>query len=192
VHPQKEEDWGNVNPIGLRSQYDEGKRFAESSCMTYHRKFGVNVILARIFNTYGPKMQINDGRIVPTFVPQALRNEPITVFGDGSQTRSLCYVDDSVKGLCALMFSEHTGEVFNMGNPDEHSVLDLAQIIKEACNSKSKIIFKELPMDDPIKRKPDIEKIRTAIGWEPETSLKAGMAKTVEWFKKEIGQSHED
>jgi len=187
VHPQKEDYWGNVNPIGVRSCYDEGKRFAESLCMNYHRKYGVGVVLARIFNTYGPRMLLDDGRVVPNFICQALGNRKITVYGSGTQTRSFCYVDDMVAGLTALSEKGRTGGVYNVGNPDEYTMLELAEKVKAACGSKSEIAHEGLPEDDPVKRKPDISKIRKDTGWAPKVRLEAGLAKTVEWFRGEIG-----
>lgn len=186
VHPQREDYWGNVNPIGPRSCYDEGKRFAEALCMSYFRKFKADVVIARIFNTYGENMQLDDGRIIPNFIPQALKNEPITVYGNGEQTRSFCYVSDMVSGLCELMFSDISGEVFNIGNPEEYKVIEVAKKIKEICKSSSKIVFMELPKDDPTKRKPDISKIKKELNWSPKVSFGEGIEKTIEYFKKVI------
>ncbi len=186
VHPQVETYFGNVNPIGPRSCYDEAKRYAEALCMAYHTKKIANVVLARIFNTYGEKMRLDDGRVVPNFVGQALRGEPITVYGDGMQTRSFCYVSDQVEALVRLMNSKHSGEAFNSGNPEEHTILEFAQKIKSLTNSESEIVFKPLPQDDPKKRKPNIAKIKKAIGWQPKVSLDEGLKKTIEWFEKSL------
>jgi len=186
IHPQREGYWGNANPIGPRSCYDEGKRFAEALCMSYYRKYGLGVAIARIFNTYGPRMRLDDGRVVPNFISQALKNRPITVYGDGKQTRSFCYVSDMVNGLCALAFSKYKGEVFNVGNPEEHTILEFANITKRKCSSDSRTIFKSLPRDDPRKRKPDVSKITKAVGWKPKVSLDEGLGETVGWFRKRL------
>ena len=183
LHPQNEEYWGNVNPVGPRSCYDEGKRFAESLCINYEMKYRVDVVLARIFNTYGPNMLKDDGRVVPNFICQALKNEKMTVYGSGRQTRSFCHVDDLVEGLVLLSEKGKTGEVYNLGNPTEYTILQLAEEVKDACNSSSEIDYNELPEDDPIKRKPDITKISSETGWKPKVGLKDGLEKTVEWFK---------
>jgi len=185
VHPQKEEYFGNVNPIGPRSVYDEAKRFGETLTSYFVRKENIDARIARIFNTYGPNMRIDDKRMVVNFIIQALQNQPITIFGDGKQTRSLCYVEDLVAGLIKLMFSKNTkGEIVNLGNPEEHTVLEYAKIIKKLTGSKSKIIFKEpLPQDDPRKRKPDITKAKKLLTWQPKTSLKEGLKKTIDYFK---------
>jgi len=183
VHPQSEDYWGNVNPIGPRSCYDEAKRYAEALCMAYSRK-GLPVVIARIFNTYGPKMRLDDGRVVPNLIGQALRRESMTVYGDGKQTRSFCYISDMTAGLESLMFSDIRGEVFNVGNPEEHSIIELAQLIKNLSGSDSEIIFKPLPIDDPKRRKPDISKISAAVGWRPKVGLEEGLRKTIQWFKK--------
>lgn len=187
-HPQTETYWGNVNPIGERSCYDEGKRFGEAITMAYVRKHGLDARVIRIFNTYGPRSDPNDGRIVPNFVTQALRGQPITVFGDGQQTRSLCYVSDLVEGVVKAMFSPGTqGEVFNLGNPDEHTVLEYAQLIREACGSRSEIVFRPIPIeDDPQRRRPDITKARTILGWEPSVDLRRGLEATVAWFRSRL------
>lgn len=185
-HPQTEDYWGNVNPIGPRSPYDESKRFAEAMSLAYHRKYKTDVKIARIFNTYGPRMRTNDGRVIPNFIIQSLRNEPITVYGDGKQTRSFCYVSDMIDGLIRLMESEYEGEVFNLGNPDERKIIDVAQKIKLLTNSKSQIIFVSLPQDDPERRKPDITKAKRLLGWEPKISFDEGLKRTIEWFKGEI------
>lgn len=186
VHPQKETYWGNVNPNGIRSMYDEGKRFAEALCMTYHRESNVNVVIARIFNTYGPNMRHDDGRAVPNFIYQALRNKSITVYGTGNQTRSFCYVDDLVDGLIALSEKGKSGEVYNVGNPEEHTMNGLASMIKTMCWSKSRIIHKKLPQDDPTRRCPDITKITKATGWKPKVDLGNGLDKTIKWFEEEM------
>ncbi|MBW6451241.1 MAG: SDR family oxidoreductase [DPANN group archaeon] len=182
-HPQKETYFGNVNPIGPRSCYDEAKRFAEAITMAYHREYNLNVVLARIFNTYGPRMRANDGRVMPNFINQALENEDLTVYGSGSQTRSFCYVDDLVDGLMKLMFSDVSAEVVNLGNPDEYTILETAEKIKEIIGSKSNIIFKEIPEDDPTRRKPDITKAKALLGWEPKIELNIGLKKTIEYFE---------
>ncbi len=183
IHPQIESYWGNVNPIGLRSCYDEGKRCAETLMTDYHRQNNVDIRIARIFNTYGPKMALDDGRVVSNFIVQALKNEPVTVYGDGSQTRAFCYVSDMVDALIRLMNSDYTKPV-NLGNPEEHTILDFAKIIIELSNSKSEIIFKELPSDDPVQREPNISLAKDLLGWEPKTPLKDGLLKTIEYFDK--------
>ena len=185
VHPQPETYWGNVNPIGIRSVYDEAKRFSEALTMAYYRKHNLDTRIVRIFNTYGPRMRINDGRVVPNFITQALKNEPITVYGDGTQTRSFCYVDDLVEGIFRMAtIDKLNGEVINLGNPEEYKIIDFAQIIKRLINSKSSIIFKTLPQDDPKQRKPDITRIKTTLQWEPKIGLNEGLKKTINWFKK--------
>ncbi|HIQ31571.1 MAG TPA: SDR family oxidoreductase [Aquifex aeolicus] len=183
VHPQPETYWGNVNPVGPRSVYDEAKRFSEALSMAYYREHGVDVRIARIFNTYGPRMRMEDGRVVPNFIQQAILGRPITVYGDGTQTRSFCYVDDLVRGIYKLATMDGLeGEVFNLGNPEEYTVLELARIIREITGSSSQIIFKERPVDDPDRRRPDISKAREKLGWEPEVSLREGLERTVKWF----------
>ena len=182
-HPQKESYWGNVNPIGERSCYDEAKRFGEALMMAYKRKKGLDPRIVRIFNTYGPKMRPDDGRVVPTFIKQALSNQPISVFGDGKQTRSFCFVKDEVAGLIALMESDYSLPV-NIGNPSEITILEFAKKIVELCGSKSQIDFKPLPKDDPVRRKPDISLAKEKLGWEPKVSLEEGLKKTIDWFKK--------
>lgn len=182
VHPQLESYWGNVNPIGIRSCYDEGKRCAETLMMDYHRQFGIDTKIVRIFNTYGPNMAQNDGRVVSNFILQALKNEDITIYGDGSQTRSFCYVDDLVEGLIKMMNSKLTGPV-NLGNPSERTVLDFAKLVIELTNSKSKIINRPLPSDDPTKRRPDISLAKQELGWEPTVDIVEGLNKTIEYFK---------
>ncbi len=184
IHPQKESYWGNVNPIGPRSCYDEGKRCAETLFFDYNREFKINIKVARIFNTYGPYMHPKDGRVVSNFIVQALHNKPITIYGNGKQTRSFCYVDDLVNGLIKLMNSKNsiTGPI-NIGNNSELTVKKLAKIIVELTNSKSKIIYKNLPIDDPIKRKPDIKKAKKLLKWEPKTNLLEGLSKTIKYFE---------
>lgn len=182
-HPQKEDYWGNVNPIGVRSCYDESKRFMEAISSAYMRKYGLCVRIARIFNTYGPKMRLNDGRVVPNFMSQALNGQDITVYGDGSQTRSFCYVSDLVDGLVRLMGSDVRTPV-NLGNPDEKTILDFAQSITSMLSSKSRIVHKELPSDDPQRRRPDISKAKTLLSWEPKVSFEEGMLITSEYFKR--------
>ncbi len=182
-HPQRESYRGNVDPTGPRSVYDEAKRFAEALTMATKRALGVEVSIARIFNTYGPRLSPGDGRVVSNFICQALRGDDLTVYGDGSQTRSLCYVQDEIRGLIALMDSEVTGPV-NIGNPDERTILELAQKVLEVTGSRSNIVFRPLPTDDPTRRCPDITRAKTALGWEPEVSLEAGLKATVEYFAK--------
>ena len=184
-HPQRESYWGNVNPVGPRSVYDEAKRFAEAITMTYRRHRGVDTRIARIFNTYGPRMRLNDGRVVPNFVAQALRGEPLTVFGDGKQTRSFCYVDDNVEGMWRLLRSRHDGPV-NIGNPVEMTVLDFAQAVQRLVGSHCEIVFKALPEDDPKVRKPDITLARTLLGWEPRVGLDEGMRRTIASFRERV------
>ncbi len=184
VSPQKEDYFGNVNPNGVRSVYDEGKRFGEAITMAYFRKYNLDVRVIRIFNTYGPFMQIDDGRVVSNFINQAIKNEKITIYGDGTQTRSFCYIDDMVNGLELSMFSDNTkGQVFNLGNPLEKTVGELAEIIKSLTNSKSEIVFEGLPQDDPKKRNPDIEKAEKVFGFKPQVSIEDGLSKTIEYFK---------
>jgi dTDP-glucose 4,6-dehydratase len=185
-HPQTEEYWGRVNPVGPRSVYDEAKRFAEAITMAYHRTLGTDVGIARIFNTYGPRLRPDDGRVVSNFLVQAAREEPLTVYGDGSQTRSLCYVDDEVQGLVALFDSKLAGPV-NIGNPDEYSVLELARTVVELLGSSSPIVHLPLPPDDPSRRRPDITLAREALGWEPTTSLEEGLSRTVAYLADSAG-----
>lgn len=182
VHPQPEDYWGNVNPIGLRSVYDEAKRFGEASVMAYQRRHGIEARIARIFNTYGPGMRHDDGRVVSNFATQALRGEPLTVYGDGTQTRSLCFVEDEVTGLLALLESDIATPV-NIGNDDERTVAEIARLIIELTGSKSEIAHLPLPADDPMQRRPDLTIARTRLGWEPSTPLREGLARTVDWFK---------
>jgi dTDP-glucose 4,6-dehydratase len=185
VHPQSEEYWGNVNTIGPRGCYDEAKRFAEAMTMAYHREHGVETRIVRIFNTYGPRMRLRDGRVVPAFIGQALANKPITVFGDGSQTRSFCYVSDLIEGIYRLMMSDYNLPV-NIGNPQEMTMLDFAREIIRATGSRSKIVFKPLPQDDPKQRKPDITKARTLLKWEPKVAFAEGMKNTIEYFRPRV------
>ncbi|MEM2074301.1 MAG: UDP-glucuronic acid decarboxylase family protein [Nitrososphaeria archaeon] len=184
VHPQPETYWGNVNPIGPRACYDEGKRCAETLFFDYYRQHKVKIKIARIFNTYGPRMSSNDGRVISNFIVQALKNEDITVYGDGTQTRSFCYIDDLIEGLVKLMNTEDniTGPI-NLGNPEEVSILELAYKIKDLAGSSSKIIFKPLPEDDPVKRQPDITLAKKILGWEPKISLEEGLRKTINYFE---------
>ena len=184
VHPQNESYWGNVNPIGPRGVYDEAKRYAEAMAMAYHRVHGLDTKIARIFNTYGPGMRKNDGRVVPNFINQALKGEPLTVYGDGSQTRSFCFVSDLVEGIYRLMLSKEN-EPVNIGNPNEFTILQFAQKIKELTGSNSGIVFKELPIDDPRTRCPDISKAKRILQWEPKVSVDEGLKRTIEWFKNE-------
>ncbi|MGC8886739.1 MAG: UDP-glucuronic acid decarboxylase family protein [Verrucomicrobiia bacterium] len=185
VHPQREDYWGNVNPIGLRGCYDEAKRFAEAMTMAYHREHRLQTRIARIFNTYGPRMRMNDGRVVPSFISQALRNKPITIHGDGSQTRSFCYVSDLIKGIYRLMMSDETLPV-NIGNPCEITVLDFAREIIRLTGSRSKIVFKPPFPDDPKQRRPDISKAKRILKWEPKVPLYEGLAKTIDFFKQRM------
>ena len=185
VHPQPETYWGNVNPIGPRGCYDEAKRCAEAFAMAYHRAHGVDTRIIRIFNTHGPRMQVLDGRAVPNFMAQALRGEPLTVYGDGSQTRSLCYVSDLVRGVLAAL--ERADELpVNLGNPEEVTVLKLAETIVRLAGSDSKIVFRDLPVDDPKQRRPDITRARRLIGWEPEVGLEDGLTRTLEYFRQVV------
>lgn len=185
VSPQSEEYWGNVNPNGERSMYDEAKRFAEAATATYSRTYNLQTKVVRIFNTYGPRMQLNDGRVVTNFIVQALKGEDITVYGDGSQTRSFSYVQDTVNGIVSLMESEHN-DVFNIGNPTEITINELASKIIEITNSNSKLINKDLPQDDPKQRKPDITKAKTLLNWEPKVKLEDGLTKTIDWVSSQL------
>src|SRR3954469_1415430 len=182
VHPQKEEYWGNVNTIGPRGCYDEAKRFAEAMTMAYHREHKVETRIVRIFNTYGPRMRINDGRVVPAFVSQALKNKPVTVFGNGKQTRSFCYVSDLIEGIYRLMMS-NTNDPVNIGNPTELTMLQFAEAIIKATKSKSKIVHKPLPQDDPKQRKPDITRAKAVLKWEPKVNLAQGLVNTIDYFR---------
>jgi len=182
VSPQTESYWGNVNPIGPRGVYDEAKRFAEALTMAYHRYHKIPVRIVRIFNTYGPRMRLNDGRVVPNFIYQALKNKPITVYGDGNQTRSFCYVSDLIEGIYKLLF-KNILEPINLGNPQEMRIIDFAYLIKKLTKSKSKIVFKPLPQDDPKQRRPDITKAKRLLNWEPKVPLETGLKLTIEYFK---------
>jgi len=182
VHPQKENYWGNVNTVGVRGCYDESKRFAEALTMAYHRTHKLNTKIVRIFNTYGPGMRSDDGRVVPNFINQALHSKPLTVYGKGEQTRSFCYIDDLVEGLCRLMRAQ-INEPVNLGNPNEFTIMQLARIVLKLTSSKSKFIFKALPQDDPRQRQPDISRAKKLLKWEPKVSLEEGLKKTVAWFK---------
>jgi len=186
VSPQHEEYWGHVNPVGPRSVYDEAKRFSEALTMAYHRHYGVDTHIVRIFNTYGPRMRPHDGRVVSNFIVQALRGEPLTLYGDGAQTRSFCYVDDLVTGILAL-FERGDSDPVNIGNPNEFSVAELAQIVLRMTGSKSPIIRQPLPTDDPKVRKPDITRARTLLGWEPRVQLEEGLARTISYFQSLLG-----
>ena len=186
VHPQREEYWGNVNPVGPRGVYDEAKRFAEAITMAYHRAHGVETRIVRIFNTYGPRMRVQDGRAIPAFLSQALRGEDVTVFGDGSQTRSLCYVSDLVDGIYRLMMSD-TPDPVNIGNPHELTIRALAERIVALAGSKSRIVERPLPVDDPKVRQPDITRARTILGWEPKVSLDEGLPRTLAYFRSKLG-----
>ena len=185
ISPQSEEYWGNVNPNGERSMYDEAKRFAEAATATYSRTYNLQTKIVRIFNTYGPRMQLNDGRVVTNFIVQALNGNDITVYGDGTQTRSFSYVQDTVNGIVSLMESEHN-DVFNIGNPTEITINELASKIIEITNSNSKLINKDLPQDDPKQRKPDITKAKTMLNWEPKVKLEDGLTKTIEWVNSQL------
>jgi dTDP-glucose 4,6-dehydratase len=184
-HPQKESYWGNVNPVGPRGVYDEAKRFAEAMTMAYHRYHGVDTKIVRIFNTYGPRMRLNDGRAVPAFMSQALRGEDVTIFGSGRQTRSFCYVSDLVEGIVRLMESKENDPV-NIGNPHEMTIEDIARTIIRMTGSKSRIVYRPLPEDDPKIRQPDITRARTILGWEPKVSLEEGLTKTLEYFRQRV------
>lgn len=185
IHPQPEDYWGNVNPVGFRGCYDEAKRFMEAMTMAYHRYHGVETRIVRIFNTYGPRMRLDDGRVLPAFMGQALRGEDITVFGDGSQTRSFCYVNDLIEGIYRLLMSDEVDPV-NVGNPQEISILDFAKEVIELIGSDSKIIYKDLPQDDPKIRKPDISKAKSVLGWEPQVTRSEGLKITLEYFKNVV------
>ncbi len=188
VHPQNEEYWGNVNPVGPRSVYDEAKRYAEALCMAHHRTVGTDVGIARIFNTYGPRLRPGDGRVVSNFLLQAMQGEPLTVYGDGSQTRSLCYVEDEVRGLVALFDADITGPV-NIGNPDEYTVLQLAFSVVELLGSSSPIVHLPLPVDDPCRRRPDISLAKAALGWEPTVGLRDGLLRTAAALAEDAGMA---
>jgi dTDP-glucose 4,6-dehydratase len=186
-HPQTESYWGNVNPVGPRSVYDEAKRFAEALTMAYHRARGVNTHLVRIFNTYGPRLHPGDGRVISNFMMQALRGQPLTIYGDGSQTRSFCYVDDLIDGIVRLAWSEEHLPV-NIGNPEEFTILECAQTVLEVTGSESQLCFVDLPVDDPTRRRPDISKARAALDWEPRVKLKDGLLKSLDYFQKAAGR----
>jgi len=193
VHPQTEAYWGNVNSIGPRACYDESKRLSETWTMEYYRQYQVDIRITRIFNTYGPNSQINDGRMIPNFITQALKNEPLTIYGDGSKTRSICYVSDLVDGLIRAMFKPHTtGEVFNIGNTEEHTVLDYAQTIMRLCHASPNtdaappILFEPSRIDDPERRRPNIAKAQQVLGWQPKVSMEEGLQRSIEWFSKRI------
>ncbi|TCJ15256.1 SDR family oxidoreductase [Rubrobacter taiwanensis] len=188
VHPQPETYWGNVNPIGVRGVYDEAKRYAESITMAYHRHHGVDTRIVRIFNSYGPYMRLDDGRMIPNFITQALRGEPLTIYGDGSQTRSVQYVDDLIEGMIRLMRSDETRPV-NIGNPVEYSVKEVAELILRLSGSGSELVYRPLPEDDPRQRCPDITRAREVLGWEPRVSAEEGLKATIEWFARETGGS---
>jgi len=188
VHPQTEDYWGHVNPVGPRGVYDEAKRFAEAISMAYARTHAMPVRIVRIFNTYGPRLRSQDGRVVSNFIDQALKGEPLTIYGDGTQTRSFCYVDDEVRGFLALLDSDLEGPC-NIGNPDEFTVRELADLVIEITGSHSEIVHEALPVDDPAKRRPDITRARTELGWEPEIQLREGIERTVAWFRGELGQA---
>jgi dTDP-glucose 4,6-dehydratase len=186
VHPQREDYWGNVNPIGPRGVYDEAKRFAEAITMAYHRAHGIPTRIVRIFNTYGPRMRVEDGRAIPAFVSQALRDEDVTVFGDGSQTRSLCYISDLVDGIYRLMMSDCSDPV-NVGNPTEMTMRELAEKIVAITGSRARIVERPLPVDDPRRRQPDITRARAILGWEPKVALEEGLPRTIEYFRRKLG-----
>lgn len=185
VHPQHEQYWGHVNPVGPRGVYDEAKRFAEAMTMAYHRFHGLDVRIVRIFNTYGPRMRIEDGRVVSNFLVQAIQGKPLTIYGDGTQTRSFCYVDDEVRGIIALLDGDTTGPV-NIGNPGEFTVTELAQIVLEVTDSTSEIVYEPLPVDDPTQRKPDITLARTHLHWEPQVALRDGLLRTAAYFRNAL------
>ncbi len=193
VHPQTEGYWGNVNPIGPRACYDEGKRCAETLFFDYHRQFGVNIRVARIFNTYGPRMHPNDGRVVSNFIMQALRGTPVTLYGEGSQTRSFCYVDDLVRGFTDLMAApDDVPSPINLGNPVEFTIRQLAELVMELTGSRSSLIFAPLPQDDPLQRKPDIARARAHLGWEPTVQLREGLKRTIAYFEKQLTDGPEE
>lgn len=187
VHPQTESYWGNVNPIGPRSVYDEAKRFGEAITMAYHRTYGVDTRLVRIFNTYGPRMRAGDGRVVSNFIVQALTGKPITIYGDGGQTRSFCFVEDEVRGFLALLDADGIHDPVNIGNPNEFTILELAEIVLEVVGSRAELVFEPLPQDDPTQRKPDITRARELLGWEPVVQLREGVARTAKYFADQLG-----
>ncbi|HKF35331.1 MAG TPA: UDP-glucuronic acid decarboxylase family protein [Ktedonobacteraceae bacterium] len=189
VHPQREDYWGNVNSIGPRACYDESKRLGETLTMEYYRQYQVNARIVRIFNTYGPNSQADDGRMIPNFITQALQNEPLTIYGDGNKTRSICYVSDLVEGLLLALFKPYTtGEVFNLGNTEEHTVLEYAQTIIRLCNASSPIVFESSRIDDPERRRPDITKAQRMLDWQLKVSLEDGLRRTIEWFSAQMSQ----
>lgn len=189
VSPQSEDYWGNVNPIGIRSCYDEGKRAAETLCFDYHRQYGIDARVVRIFNTYGPNMEVGDGRVVSNFIVQALKNEPITIYGDGSQTRSFCYVSDLVDGIAKVVaLPKNPQTPINLGNPNDFNMIELAQLVIEITKSNSKIEFQPLPEDDPQQRKPDISLAKSILGWEPSIELSNGVSRTVEYFREKLNR----
>jgi len=190
-HPQREEYWGRVNPVGPRSIYDEAKRFSEAMCMAYHRVHGIDVRVARIFNTYGPRMRLNDGRVVPNFVRQSLHNRELTIFGDGSQTRSFCFIDDLVEGVFRLSVRDGlAGQVVNLGNPQEVTIGRFAELIRDRVGSRSKIVYQPLPKDDPRRRCPDISRAKKLLDWEPRVSLEEGLDKTIAFFKSRLDKKN--
>jgi UDP-glucuronate decarboxylase len=189
VHPQTEAYWGHVNPIGIRSCYDEGKRVAETLMMDYHRQNGVDIRIVRIFNTYGPRMAINDGRVVSNFIVQALRNQPITIYGDGKQTRSFCYVSDLIDGIFRLMNTEGLTGPVNIGNPNEFTIRELAELVIAITGSRSEIVQRPLPQDDPVQRQPDISLAREKLGWQPTVELKEGLKPTIAYFEKALSEA---
>lgn len=182
IHPQPETYWGNVNPVGVRGCYDESKRFSEALTMAYHKVHKIDISIIRIFNTYGPRMRIDDGRAIPNFISQALNNKPLTIYGKGDQTRSFCYIDDLVEGILRLMYSD-INEPINIGNPNEFTILQLARLVARFTGTKSKFIFKPLPQDDPKQRQPDISKAKKILKWKPKVELEEGLKKTIEWFR---------
>ena len=189
MHPQKESYWGHVNPIGPRSCYDEGKRVAETLMMDYHRQNGVDIRIVRIFNTYGPRMAVNDGRVVSNFIVQALRNQPITIYGDGAQTRSFCYVSDLIEGVWRLMNTEGLTGPVNIGNPNEFTIRELAEMVISLTGSRSEIVHRPLPQDDPVQRQPDISMAREKLGWQPKVALKDGLKPTIEHFERALSEA---
>ena len=189
VHPQTESYWGHVNPIGPRSCYDEGKRLAETLMMDYHRQNGVDIRIVRIFNTYGPRMAVDDGRVVSNFIVQALRNEPITIYGDGPQTRSFCYVSDLIEGIWRLMNTEGLTGPVNIGNPNEFTIRELAELVISMTGSRSEIVSLPLPQDDPAQRQPDITLAKRQLGWEPKVALREGLKPTIEYFARRLSES---
>jgi len=186
VHPQHEGYWGNVNPIGARACYDESKRCAEALAVSYARQYSVEVRIARIFNVYGPRLAMDDGRVVSNFIVQALRAEPLTLYGDGSQTRAFCYVSDMVDGLVRLMNSQLSSQPINLGNPNEFTMRELADIVRRLCGNRSRVVHRALPEDDPRQRRPDIQRAREVLGWEPKVGLEQGLAETIEYFRKRL------